>query len=85
MRVNGKTIAGIAAEARKQGVPVVALAGSIGKDVHKVYEAGVTAMVGICRGPMELGEAMRQAEALLAGAAENVVRIYASRGQNPKK
>lgn len=81
----GKTIAGIAAEARKQGVPVVALAGSIGRDAHKVYEAGVTAMVGICRGPMELGEAMRQGEVLLAEAAENVVRIYASRGEKSKK
>ncbi len=81
----GKTIAGIAAEARKQGVPVVVLAGSIGPDAHKVYEVGVTAMVGICRGPMELAEAMRQGELLLAEAAENVVRIYTSRGQNPKK
>ncbi len=81
----GKTIAGIAAEAKKQAIPVIALAGSIGKDAHNVYEVGVVAIVGICRGPMSLAQAMCQGEALLADAAENVMRIYTSRGQNPKK
>ena len=73
----GKAPAGIAKLAKKHHVPCVALAGSIGKVTDELYEAGITAVISICCGPVSLHDAMCNGKALLADSAEQVMRIYA--------
>ena len=56
-------------------VPVVAVVGSIGPGAEAVYEHGIAAILSIIDKPMTLEEAMHAAPALLADAAERLMRI----------
>lgn len=47
--VYGKVPIGVAIRARKQGVPVIALCGSLGKGVEAVYDYGITAAFSAVR------------------------------------
>lgn len=77
----GKVPAGIAAAARRTGVPVVCLSGGLGDGANALYDHGIAALFSIANRPMTLEEAMRDAGTLLAEAAENIVRLYgAGRG-----
>jgi glycerate kinase len=79
--VHGKTPVGVAAVAAAQGVPVIAIAGSLGEGYEACHAAGIAAAFSICRGPMTLTEAMANAEALLATTAEEAMRAWlAGRG-----
>ena len=71
----GKTISGVAAEAKRQSVPVIALTGAVGEGWEKIYELGVTAVMPICSRPMSLAEAMEDGAELLSQAAEQAWRI----------
>ena len=73
--VSGKTIAGIASEAKKQSIPVIALAGSVGSDARKVHEIGVNGILSICSGPILLDEAIGRASELLNTATEEAFRL----------
>ena len=77
--VSGKTIAGVAAAAVGQSIPVVVLAGSVGQDIQKVHEIGVKAVFSICSGPISLEKSIQNAHDLLAGVAEQVVRLMMAR------
>lgn len=72
---NGKTICGIAALAVKEGVPLIALGGSVGADTSRVLKLPVAALVPICRGPVSLEQAMKDAATLLADATEQALRL----------
>lgn len=72
----GKAPAGVAALARELGIPVVALAGSLGPDYEKLYDCGVAAVFGICDRPMPLETAFVEAEQLLERAAESLLRFW---------
>jgi glycerate 2-kinase len=65
--VFGKTPVGVARIARQQGVPVIALAGSLGPDAEDVLDCGIQALFSVVHGPCSLEEA-------LATAAQNVRR-----------
>lgn len=71
----GKTPYGVAAAARKQGIPVIAFAGRVGEGAEALYGEGFTAIVGILRGASTLDQALREGSANLAFAVENVCRI----------
>jgi len=71
----GKTISGIASEAARQSIPVVALAGTIVDGWEQLYDIGVTAVMPICRSPMSLAEAMEGGAELLSQAAEQAIRL----------
>jgi glycerate kinase len=71
----GKVPSGIGALAREFGVPVVCLTGSIGAGFEALYDMGVSAVIPIADGPITLEESMRNAEALLEGAAERLMRL----------
>ena len=73
---SGKTPMGVAQEAKKCGIPVFVLAGSIGRGIDVLYEHGITSVHSIVNGPMALEEAMERGEELLLQAAERVVRTY---------
>ena len=74
----GKTISGVARAAAAAGVPLVVLAGEIGPGAGALHEIGVTAMVSLVPGPMDLATAMARTPELLADAAEEVVRLVGS-------
>ncbi|MHC5034900.1 MAG: glycerate kinase family protein, partial [Planctomycetota bacterium] len=77
----GKTVAGVAAAARDQGIPTVALAGSVGAGYESIYSCGVIAVLPIVDGPMDLPAALGQAAPLLDRAAEAMLRLWrAARG-----
>ena len=77
----GKTVVGVASVAGEHGVPVVAVAGTLGQGAHDILGHGVHAVVSMCSGPMTLDEAIAQAPTLLRHAAANVVRVFlAGRG-----
>ena len=70
----GKIPAEVAERAKRVGIPVIALAGTIGKDAEVNYEAGIDAFFSIVRGPSTLEDAIERAPELLTGCAENVMR-----------
>ena len=71
----GKTLSGVAREARTAGVPLVAFAGRVAADASILHDHGFTALVPIGSGPESLADALANAEAHLARAAETVVRL----------
>jgi glycerate kinase len=73
---HGKAPAAVAARAKAHGIPCIALAGSIGEGVGVLHALGIAAAFSLCRGPMTLEEAERDAAQLLADAVEQVVRAF---------
>ncbi|MDH0611970.1 MULTISPECIES: glycerate kinase [unclassified Agrobacterium] len=71
----GKVPAEIARRAKEAGVPVVALAGTIGKGVRLNFECGIDAFASILTRPCSLEDAISLAPKLLARAAEDAVRM----------
>lgn len=71
----GKTPFGVAQAARKTGVPVVLIAGSVGPGVEALYQHGVTSVFSMADGPMTLEEAMRNAAPLLTNVTERIIRL----------
>jgi glycerate kinase len=65
---------GVARWAKRRSVPVIALAGGIADDVRAADFPDFAGMFSICRRPIALEEAMRNAAPLLESAAESVVR-----------
>jgi len=72
----GKTPCGVAQLAKQYGIPVIVLAGSIGKGIDALHQEGVTAVLSIANKPMTLEQSMEQAAELLEQAAEQAVRIF---------
>lgn len=76
--VFGKAPLGIAIGAKKQSVPVVVLAGSIGEEIDVLYDYGITSIHSIVNEPMLLESAIDRAEILIERCAEQVIRLYSS-------
>jgi glycerate kinase len=78
----GKAPAGVARIAEKHGIPCIALAGGLGDGFESLHGIGMTAVFSICSGPVSLENAMRNADAYLRSATEQVVRAFiAGQGQ----
>ncbi|HZO88221.1 MAG TPA: glycerate kinase [Chthonomonadaceae bacterium] len=74
----GKVVAGVARRARAAGVPVVALAGSVGEGAEeRLRQEGLTVALSIVDGPLPLEEALQRAYVLMADAAERLARLLA--------
>lgn len=86
--INGQTACGklpgrVAAEAKKYGIPVVALVGKIGQGAELTHEQGVTAIFSITDGPMTLQQAMQGGGELVSRAVREVVSLFiALNGRN---
>ncbi|MBN1760802.1 MAG: glycerate kinase [Chitinispirillaceae bacterium] len=76
---NGKAPLGVARRARNQGIPVVCISGSLGRNIDKLYNEGFSAFFSLCSGPIDESAALADAPRLLAQAAGNVVRLYCNR------
>ena len=76
--VYNKAPIGVARLAKARGIPVVAIAGSLGERYREVYDHGIDAVLAITSRPMTLEEASAQVEALVADAAEQAARMMAA-------
>lgn len=72
---HGKVPAEIARRARRAGVPVLAIAGSLGTGAPRVHDIGIDAMASILTVPMRLDEAVAQGDELLRDASERCMRM----------
>jgi glycerate kinase len=73
----GKVVHGVTRCAQAAGVPVIALAGSIGEGIQAVYDIGVCAIVPLPEGPMTLEACITGAKRLVADAAERAFALIA--------
>ena len=71
----GKVPAEIARRARATGVPVFALAGSLGEGAPDVHDMGIGALQSIMTVPMALEDAIRNGRDLLTEAAARATRM----------
>ncbi|MGP3969507.1 glycerate kinase family protein [Streptomyces sp. 6N223] len=72
---HGKIPGEVARRAKALGVPVLALAGTIGEGAHETRLIGVDAYSGILPAPLPLPEALARGREFLADAAENALRM----------
>jgi glycerate 2-kinase len=75
--LNGKVIAGLAQIAKKHKVPLIAIAGKLGEGIEPLYEQGIHAIFSIVDQPMELNEALKNADKLIQNLVENIMRTLA--------
>ncbi|WYZ44749.1 hypothetical protein EsH8_VIII_000065 [Colletotrichum jinshuiense] len=71
----GKIPAEIGMRAKKHGLPVIAIAGTIGPGARVNYDAGIDAYTCILQRPSTLAEAILEAEKLTRESAESVMRM----------
>lgn len=74
--LHGKTPVGVARIAQAAGVPVIALAGSLGEGYQRLYEAGIDAAFSLTPGPMALDYAMAHAATQLQARAADLARLW---------
>ncbi len=74
--LHGKTPVGVARIAQAAGVPVIALAGSLGEGYQRLYEAGIDAAFSLAPGPVTLEQAMRDAHVQLQSRAADITRLW---------
>ena len=74
--LRGKTPMGVANIARAAGVPVIAIAGSLGPGYQALYPVGIVAAFSVASGPMTLEEACQDAASLLEHRASDIMRVW---------
>lgn len=65
----GKVPVGVARRCRRAGIPVIAIAGSLGDGAEEYLKEGVTSIETLANGPLTLNYALEHAEELLEAAA----------------
>jgi glycerate kinase len=71
----GKVPCEVARRAKRRGIPVIALAGTIGAGARRTFAHGIDAFASILRRPCTLDEAITDARRLLERAAEDALRM----------
>jgi len=71
----GKAPVGVAAVAKRHGVPVLCLSGGLGEGAEDVLALGIDALMSIVPGPMTLETCMTQGAELLESAAARACRL----------
>ena len=72
----GKAPAGVGAAAKEEGVPCIAIAGSVGEKLEKLHAIGIDAVFTLCPGPLSLERAMAEGARYLSAATEQAVRSF---------
>lgn len=73
--VYSKAPIGVAQRAKEKGIPVIAVAGSLGEGFTNVHEHGISAAASIIPAPMSLETASEKAFDLIASATEQAIRM----------
>lgn len=73
--VYNKAPIGVARRARKLGIPVIAVSGSLGRGFEDVHGEGIDAVSAIVSSPMTLAEASTRAPELIANATSEAMRF----------
>jgi glycerate kinase len=81
--LHGKTPVGVARLARAAGVPVIALAGSLGEGYQRLYAEGIGAAFSLAPGPVSLEQAMAEAGLQLSARAADLARLWQIAGRAP--
>ena len=76
--LHGKTPMGVAKIAQAAGVPVIAIAGSLGAGYQALYKTGIVAAFSLVSGPMTLEQACADTEQLLKDRAQDILRLWLS-------
>ncbi|RLD72719.1 MAG: glycerate kinase [Bacteroidetes bacterium] len=71
----GKTPFGVAQMARKKGLPVIGVAGTLDEDASVLYELGFDLLMPIQEKPGDLEFSLRNAEQLLERTGERIARL----------
>ena len=71
----GKAPVGVAAVARRRGVPVLCLSGGLGDGADQVLALGIDGLAAAVPGPMPLEEAMARGEELIEAATARACRL----------
>ena len=84
-RVDASTIydkapVGVARRAKVRGIPVIAMAGSLGTGYEEVYKHGIDAVVPILDRPMNFEESISRTYGLLKNATERTMRLLEAGG-----
>ena len=74
--LHGKTPVGVARLARTAGVPVIALAGSLGEGYQRLYAEGIGAAFSLAPGPLSLEQAMAEAGPELSARVADLARLW---------
>ena len=74
--LHGKVPLGVARQAAEYRIPVIALAGCVGRDRTGLNAAGIGAFFSILDCPMSMEDAFSRAAELLAATAEQAVRAF---------
>lgn len=69
--LNGKTPFGIAKRAQARGIPVIAIAGSLGTEVEALYDK-IGSIFGTVRSPQPLAQVLSEAQGNLTRTARNI-------------
>ena len=73
---------GVAQIAKGLGVPVFALAGSLGDGYKDLYHHGIHAAFSLTNGPMSLEQACQHTAQLLKDRAEDITRVWLAARHN---
>jgi glycerate kinase len=73
--IYGKTPVGVGRIAKQQGVPVIALGGSLGPDAEDVLDGGIQALFSVVSGPCSLEEALATAAPNLRRTARHLAAV----------
>ena len=72
---HGKVMQGVGQRCKRQGVPAIALCGSLGPGALDILDHGIESLMVTANGPMSLDEAMSNASELYLEAAERMFRL----------
>lgn len=76
--LRGKVPVGIAEQASRQNIPVIAVVGDVGKDSEQVYERGITAIFSINRVALPLKETRSRSKSDFAATIRDIMRLLKS-------
>ncbi|EEH97236.1 glycerate kinase [Clostridium tertium] len=71
----GKAPYGVAKEAEKFGLPVIAICGEIGEGYDELYNHGFTSIFSIVNKPMTLEDSIKDSKKLINDVSERVIRL----------